>query len=38
MSEATILEDLRDLEEAITENAGKPLVLWEQVKAELDLD
>lgn len=32
------LEDLRDLEEAITENAGKPLISWEQVKAELDLD
>jgi hypothetical protein len=32
------LEDLRDLEEAITENDGKPLFPWEQVKAELDLD
>lgn len=32
------LEDLRDLEEAIAENAGKPLIPWEQVKAELDLD
>ena len=32
------LEDLRDLEEAIVENAGKPLLPWEQVKAELDLD
>jgi hypothetical protein len=32
------LEDLRDLEEAIAENAGKPLLPWEQVKAELDLD
>lgn len=30
------LEDLRDLEEAIIENAGKPLIPWEQVKAELD--
>ena len=30
------LEDLRDLEEAIAENAGKPLIPWEQVKAELD--
>ena len=32
------LEDLRDLEEAIAENAGKPLLPWEQVKAELDRD
>lgn len=32
------LEDLRDLEEAIAENAGKPLLPWEQVKAELELD
>jgi predicted AAA+ superfamily ATPase len=32
------LEDLRDLEAAITENAGKPLIPWEQVKAELELD
>lgn len=31
------LEDLRDLEEAIAENAGKPLIPWEQVKSELDL-
>ncbi len=30
------LEDLRDLEEAIAENAGKPLLPWEQVKAEID--
>ena len=30
------LEDLRDLEEAIAENAGKPLLPWEQVKAELE--
>lgn len=30
------LEDLRDLEEAIAENAGKPLIPWEQVKKELD--
>ncbi len=28
------LEDLRDLEAAIAENAGKPLIPWEQVKAE----
>lgn len=32
------LEDLRDLEEAIAENAGKPLIPWEKAKAELDLD
>jgi len=32
------LEDLRDLEEAIAENAGKPLIPWENVKEELDLD
>lgn len=27
------LEDLRDLEQAIRENAGKPLIPWEQAKA-----
>ena len=32
------LEDLRDLEEAIAENAGKPLMPWEQAKSELDLE
>ena len=32
------LEDLRDLEGAIIENAGKPLIPWEQVKAELELE
>ena len=32
------LEDLRDLEAAIAENAGKPLVPWEEVKAELELE
>jgi hypothetical protein len=32
------LEDLRDLEAAITENAGKPLIPWDQVKAELELE
>jgi hypothetical protein len=32
------LEDLRDLEEAIAENADKPLIPWEQVKLELELD
>ena len=31
------LEDLRDLEAAIAENAGKPLISWEQVKTELEL-
>jgi predicted nucleic acid-binding Zn-ribbon protein len=31
------LEDLRDLEAAIAENAGKPLASWEAVKADLDL-
>ena len=30
------LEDLRDLESAIAENADKPLIPWEQVKAELE--
>jgi hypothetical protein len=38
MSESENIEDLRDLEEAIVENAGKPLIPWEQVKAELELD
>ena len=32
------LEDLRDLEEAITENADKPLIPWEQAKPELELE
>jgi hypothetical protein len=32
------LEDLRDLEAVITENAGKPLILWERVKSELELE
>ena len=32
------LEDLRDLQAAIAENGGKPLIPWEQAKAELDLD
>ena len=30
------LEDLRDLEQAIAENDGQPLVPWEKVKAEMD--
>ena len=32
------LEDLRDLEEAIVQNAGKPLIPWGQVKAELEFE
>jgi chaperonin cofactor prefoldin len=32
------LEDLRDLEAAVAENAGKPLIPWEQVKAEDNLE
>ena len=32
------LEDLRDLEAAIAENDGKPLIPWEQARAELDLE
>ena len=32
------LEDLRDLKVAITENADQPLIPWEQVKTELDLE
>jgi hypothetical protein len=31
------MEDLIELRSAIERNAGKPGVLWEQVKAELDL-
>ena len=31
-------EDLRDLEKAIVENDGKPLVPWDQAKTLLDLD
>ena len=31
------LEDLRDLGEAIAENAGKPLIPWEEAKKDLDL-
>ena len=30
------LEDLRDLEAAIVANANKPLIPWEQVKAEIE--
>jgi signal recognition particle subunit SEC65 len=32
------IEDLLELRAAVEENAGKPGVPWEQVKAELDLD
>jgi hypothetical protein len=32
------IEDLRDLEEAIAENGDKPLIPWEQVKRELEID
>lgn len=32
------LEDLHDLEEAIAEYAGKPLIPWEEAKKDLDLD
>lgn len=31
-------EDLRDLEKAIVESDGKPLIPWDQAKALLDLD
>jgi hypothetical protein len=32
------LEDLRDLEDAINENAGKPLIPWEEAKKDLDIE
>ena len=32
------LEDLRDLQVAIAENGAEPLIPWEQVKAELNID
>ena len=32
------LEDLRDLETAIAENAGKPLIPWEKAKANLEIE
>jgi hypothetical protein len=32
------LEDLRDLEAAIVENAGRPLIPWEQAKVELGIE
>ncbi|HEX4638113.1 MAG TPA: hypothetical protein VH170_01355 [Chthoniobacterales bacterium] len=31
------LEDLRDLETAIAENADKPLIPWDKAKVELDI-
>jgi len=31
-------EDLRDLEDAITQNAGKQLLPWESVKKDLELE
>ncbi len=31
-------EDLRDLEKAIAENGGQPLVPWDKAGAMLDLD
>jgi hypothetical protein len=32
------LEDLRDLQAAVAENGTKPLIPWDQAKAELDID
>lgn len=32
------MEDLMELRVAVEENAGKPGVPWEKVKAELDFD
>jgi len=32
------LEDLRDLQAAIAENGNRPLIPWDQAKAELGLD
>lgn len=32
------LEDLRDLQAAIAENGNEPLIPWDQVKAELELE
>jgi hypothetical protein len=32
------LEDLRDLEQAIVDNAGKPLIPWDEAKSGLDLN
>jgi hypothetical protein len=35
---ARLQERVEDLEEAIAENADKPLIPWEQVKLELELE
>jgi hypothetical protein len=32
------LEDLRDLQAAVAENGNEPLIPWQQVKAELELE
>ena len=32
------LEDLRDLQAAVVENGNEPLIPWEQVKAELEIE
>ncbi len=32
------LEDLRDLQSAIAENGNEPLIPWEQVKTEFEMD
>jgi hypothetical protein len=32
------LEDLRDLQAAVAENGNEPLISWEKVKAELEID
>ena len=32
------LDDLRDIQAAIVENGNEPLIPWEQVKSELDLE
>ena len=32
------LEDLSDLEAAIVENDGKPLIPWDQAKADLGIE
>lgn len=32
------IEDLHDLEEAVVENAGKPLIPWEEARKDIDLD
>jgi hypothetical protein len=32
------LEDLRDLQAAVAENGSEPLIPWEQVKAQLEIN